>query len=113
MKTQLLSIQPIDNNDSLRVEMSVGDERLSFIFSRSQELIGQTQITVINEDRDFAEVFQFNQHIAGEVMSLVCQAYKGERVQLPADVGDFGTLEEALALQKPRERENFTFAPSS
>ena len=113
MKTQVLSIQSIDNNDSLRVEMSVGGKLHSFVFSRSQELIGQTKISVINEDRDFAEVFQFNQHIAGEVMSLVRHAYKGEKVQLPLDVGDFGTMEEALALQKPRERENLTVAPSS
>jgi hypothetical protein len=113
MKNQVLSIQSIDNNDSLRVEMSVCGKLHSFVFSRSQELIGKTKMAVINEDGNFAEVFQFNQHIAGEVMSLVRQAYKGEKVQLPLDVGDFGTMEEALALQKPRERENLTVAPSS
>ncbi|MBC6456291.1 MAG: hypothetical protein GDA43_26610 [Hormoscilla sp. SP5CHS1] len=34
-------------------------------------------------------------------MKLVRQFYAGNRVKLPQDVGDFGTPEHALALQKP------------
>lgn len=112
MKTQVLSIQPIAHTDSLRVLMSIGSSEHSFTFTRKEELIGQTKIFVIEEDRNFAEVFQFNQQIAGSVMSLVRQFYKGDSVQLPLDVGDFGTMEEALALQKPRERENLSITPS-
>lgn len=113
MKTQVLSIQPIANTDSLSVVMSIGDKQHSFTFSRLEELIGQIKIFVIEEDRYFAEVFQFNQQIAGSVMSLVRQFYKGDSVQLPLYVGDFGTMEEALALQKSRKRENLTIIPSA
>lgn len=113
MKTQVLSIQPIAHTDSLSVLMSVGSEKHSFTFTRREELIGQTKIFVIEEDRNFAFLFQFNQQIAGLVMSLVRQFYKGDSVQLPLYVGDFGTMEEALALQKQRSPENLTITPAS
>ncbi|GFE71887.1 hypothetical protein [Chroococcus sp. FPU101] len=113
MKTQVLDIQSNNNDDSLMVLMSIGEEQRSFIFSRFFDQLGEVKLQVIEHDQEFWETFKFNQQIASEVMSLVRQFYKGEKVQLPLYVGDFGTMEEALALQKPRKPENLTMKPAS
>jgi hypothetical protein len=101
MKTQVLNIQPNTDTNSLKVFMSIGNEQHQFTFFRQFDSFANHQIQIINYDNQFGDTFKFNQHIIGEVISLVRSFFKGNKLFLPQDVGDFGTLEEALALQKP------------
>ncbi len=65
------------------------------------DTLANRQIQIITYEADFGETFKFNQHIVGEVINLVRQIYNGGVVELPIEVGDFGTAEQARALQKP------------
>jgi hypothetical protein len=109
MKPQLLNIQPNTDTNSLKVFMSIGNEQHQFTFLRQFDQIANRQVAIINYNYQFGEIFKFNQHIIDEVMSLVRKFFKGDKLILPQDVGDFGTLEEALALQKPFNQLSSTF----
>ncbi|MGK7877138.1 MAG: hypothetical protein AB4426_28740 [Xenococcaceae cyanobacterium] len=101
MKTLLLNIQPLPDTDSLKVIMSIGDKQHQFTFSRKFDQIGLRQLQIITYESDFGETFKFNQHIIGEVLNLVRQFYRDDVLEFPIDVGNFGTSEQGLALQKP------------
>ena len=101
MKTQVSNIQPLPNVDSLEIWMLIGDKQYQFTFSRKFNSFGKHQLQIITHDSNFGETFKFNQHIVAEVMNIVRQFYNGESVKLPTVVGNFGTSEQALALQKP------------
>lgn len=101
MKTQVLKIEPNTDTNFLKVCMSIGDKQQQFTFSRQFDQIANRQLQIINYDKNFGETFKYNQHIIGEVMSLVRKFFKGDNLALPQEIGDFGTPEEALALQKP------------
>lgn len=101
MKTQVLNIQLNSETNSLKVCMSIGDKQDRFIFLRQFDQIANRQLQIINYDNNFGETFKFNQHIIDEVISLVRKYFKGDKLNLPQDVGDFGTIDEALILQKP------------
>ncbi len=101
MKAHVLNIESVPNNDFLKVWMLIGDDQQEFTFSRKVDQIGNRQLQIISYEDDFGETFKFNQHIVAEVMNLVRHVYQGDRVNLPQEVGDFGTVEQALALQKP------------
>ena len=101
MKTQIKTIEPISNSDSLNVVLLMDQKQHSFTFSRQFDQIGNKELQIITYDREFGETFKFNQHISGEVMNLVKRVYRGESVELPKEVGEFGTETEALASQKP------------
>ena len=101
MKTQVLNIQLNSEANSLKVCMSIGDKQDQFIFLRQFDQIANRQLQIINYDNHFGETFKFNQHIIEEVISLVRKFFKGDKLNLPQDVGDFGTKEEALISQKP------------
>ncbi|MDZ8241588.1 MAG: helicase-related protein [Nostoc sp. ChiQUE01a] len=108
MKTQVLKIQPNTDTNFLNVCMSIGDEQHQFTFSRQFDQIANRQLQIINYDNNFGDTFKYNQHIIGEVMSLVRKFFKGDDLTLPQDIGDFGTPEEALALQKPFNQSSTT-----
>lgn len=108
MKTQILNIKPNTDPNSLKVFMSIGNEQHQFTFLRQFDSFANHQLQIINYDNQFGDTFKFNQHIIGEVMSLVRKFFKGDTLTLPQDVGDFGTLEEALALQKPFNQSSST-----
>ncbi|MHC5675643.1 helicase-related protein [Nostoc sp.] len=108
MKTQVLKIQPNTDTNFLKVCMSIGDEQHQFTFSRQFDQIANRQLQIINYDNNFGDTFKYNQHIIGEVMSLVRKFFKGDELTLPQEIGDFGTPEEALALQKPFNQSSTT-----
>jgi hypothetical protein len=101
MKTQVLTVKPISNSDSLDVVLLIGEEKHSFTFSRQFDQIGEKELQIITYESVFGEMFQFNQQIVSEVMSLVKRVYGGEKVKFPKDVVDFGTPREALDTLKP------------
>ncbi len=101
MKTLVNAIEPINDSDSLKVWLSLDSKQLEANFSRKFHYFGQHQLQIITYDKEFGETFKFNQQIIGEVINLVKQVYRGERVELPANVGDFGTPSSALETIKP------------
>jgi hypothetical protein len=101
MNAKILTVKLAPDGDSLEVWMSIGEKQHQFTFSRKFDSFANRQLQIITYDKEFGEIFKFNQHIIGEVLNLVRQFYKGDNLELPASVGDFGTPEEALALQKP------------
>ncbi len=101
MKTLVNAIEPINDSDSLKVWLSIDSKKLEATFSRKFDDFGQHQLQIITYDKEFGETFKFNQQIIGAVILLVKQVYAGERVDLPAKVGDFGTVESALEMIKP------------
>ncbi len=105
MKTLVNAIEPINDSDSLKVWLSIDSKQLEATFSRKIDNFGQHQLQIITYDKEFGETFKFNQQIIGAVMKLVKQVYGGERVELPANVGDFGTAESALETIKSFKRE--------
>lgn len=101
MRTQILQIQPGNDVNSLKAYMLIGNEQYEFTFSRKFDTIANKQLQLINHDISFGEVFKYNHHIVDEVMNIVRKFFEGENPTLPQDVGDFGTLEDALKQQKP------------
>ncbi|GAC1505140.1 MAG: hypothetical protein NVS2B14_17540 [Chamaesiphon sp.] len=63
-------------------------------------MLANRQVQIITYEPKFGEIFLFNQQIVKEVINLVRQIYNGGVVELPIEVGDFGTPDEALSLQK-------------
>ena len=102
MNTTVLSIQPLEGTNQFIVLMSIGTEREQFTFTIERP--NQEPFVVVGGDVRFGKFFRFNQHIAIEVSKLVGEIYQGKPVELPADVGDFGTPEEAIAQQKPFQK---------
>lgn len=104
MNVKILAIEPGKEADSLDVLMSIGEEQLCFRFVRRLDTIGAQKVQTVNHDDSFWEHFKLNQHIVFKVTRFVLRKYQGELLELPADVGDFGTPEEAIALQKPFQK---------
>ena len=109
MKTQVLTIKPIPNSDSLDVVLLIGSQEQSFTFYRQFDQIGDKELQIITYAQKFGQIFQFNQHIVGEVINLVKKVYEGEKVKFPYQVGDFGTLQEARDTGKPFKREKVKY----
>lgn len=111
MKTQVLSItkiEPIDSAkdklDGLEVVVLLADSQKTFTFTVKKAKIGDRELTSFSEDEQFSQTFQFNDHIGIEITNLVKKVAQGEIINFPISVSDFGTPEEALAIQKPFER---------
>ncbi|HAX77773.1 MAG TPA: hypothetical protein DCY88_18525 [Cyanobacteria bacterium UBA11372] len=103
INTTVLSIQPLEGTNQFIVLMSIGTEREQFTFTIEQP--NQEAFVVVGGDIRFGKFFRFNQHIAIEVSKLVGEIYQGKSVEFPADVGDFGTPEEAIAQQNPWQKQ--------
>ena len=101
MNVKILAIEPGKEADSLDVLMSIGEEQRCFRFVRQFDTIGDRKVQTVNHDDSFWENFKFNQHIVFTVTHFVLRKCQGEALELPADIGDFGLPEEAIAQQKP------------
>ena len=99
MKVKVLIVKP-NGDDSLDVFMSVGTDEYKFRFTRIFDTLAGKTITMINYEPPFWKVFKFNQHIVAEVIKILREIYLGETVDFPRNVGDFGTPQDAIALQK-------------
>ena len=100
MKTQVLTIQRKKDANTFDVWMAIATYKQQFIFTVKLDKIAGRQLQIITYDSEFGKTFKFNQHIIGEVLNLVRQIVGGSQLDFPVDVGDFGTAEEAIALQK-------------
>ncbi|MGL4500532.1 MAG: hypothetical protein ACRCU2_15805 [Planktothrix sp.] len=111
MKTQVLLIKKFERLDSakdkldgLKVVVLLGDSQKTFTFTVKKAKIGDRELSSFSEDEHFSKTFQFNDHIGIEITNLVKKVAQGETLNFPISVRDFGTPEEALAIQKPFER---------
>lgn len=100
MNVKILAVESGKEADSMEVLLSIGEEKKSFRFIREFDLIGGHKIQIIKHEDKFWETFKFNQHIVFKVTELVLGKYRGEVLELPADLGKFGPKVEAIALQK-------------
>lgn len=100
MNVRILAVESGNEADSLDVLLSIGEEKKSFRFIREFDIIGGHKIQIIKHEDKFWETFKFNQHIVFKVTELVLGKYRGEVLELPADLGKLSTKVEAIALQK-------------
>ena len=100
INVKILAVESGNEADSLDVLLSIGEEKKSFRFIREFDLIGGHKIQIIKHEDKFWETFKFNQHIVFKVTELVLGKYRGEVLELPADLGKLSTKVEAIALQK-------------
>ena len=99
MIAKVLSIKQKDSN-TFDIDMSLGAEKYEFVFTVERDAVDE-KFLAIAEDTQFSKLFRFNDHIATSVIKLVAKVINEKIVELPVDVGDFGTCEQALAQQKP------------
>lgn len=105
MKVTVLSIQPALEDTSHEVLLSIGADMHKFLFTTEVNKVGDKLLHTTDGDRNFSEVFKFNQRVAMNVSKLVVKFYNKEIVELPADVGNFVTAEEAVSKLKSFEPE--------
>ncbi len=113
MKTQVLSIKNVESQldsnkrkpNQLEVVVLLGEVTKHFIFTVKQTQLGNRTLLTLVEDTNFSNAFKFNDHIAIQITNLVKDVYQGEIITFPITVGDFGNPKEALAQQKPFNRE--------
>ncbi|MGH7998258.1 MAG: hypothetical protein ACREPR_02190 [Brasilonema sp.] len=91
-------------SDTLQVAMSLGNERYEFMFKLEKEATAPNFVSLL-EDRQFSQLFKFNAPISSQVLKLIAQVIKGEKVEFPVEMGQFYPPEPALAQQKPFEAE--------
>jgi len=76
-----------------------------FLFITDVNKVGDKLLQTTDGDCTFSEIFRFNQRVAMNVSKLVVKFYNKEIVELPADVGNFVTPEEAVSKLKSFESE--------
>jgi len=101
MNVQVLSIKPGQEPNSHEVLLSIGEDRQIFKFTTEVNQVGGRQLQTTQGDRRFSDWFKFNQRVAMNVSELVVKFYNEETVELPADVGNLVTPEEAISQLKP------------
>ncbi|NEP12620.1 MAG: hypothetical protein F6J92_37645 [Symploca sp. SIO1A3] len=101
MNVKVLSIKPRQEPKSYEVLLSIGEDRQIFKFTTEVNQVGGRQLQTTQGERRFSDLFRFNQRVAMNVSKLVVKLYNKEAVELPADVGNFVTPEEAISQLKP------------
>ena len=101
MNVKVLSIKPSQEPNSYEVLLSIGEDRQIFKFTTEVNQVGGRQLQTTQGERRFSDLFRFNQRVAMNVSKLVVKLYNKEAVELPADVGNFVTPEEAISQLKP------------
>lgn len=97
MNVTVLSIKPVREPNCHEVLLSIGGERQVFEFTTEVNRVGEHQLQTTRAEDRFSELFRFNQRVAMNVSQLVVKFYNREAVELPADVGNFVTPEEAVS----------------
>ncbi|HEY9848237.1 MAG TPA: hypothetical protein V6D28_02165 [Leptolyngbyaceae cyanobacterium] len=89
MNVKLLSIEPAKEKDIFNVAILLGNRQHSFTMKGETNIIGDREVHTIMGERDFWEIFKFNQDLAQEVYKLTAKVYNGEDVELPIAIGEF------------------------
>jgi hypothetical protein len=103
MMVKVLSISQ-KTSDSVEVCLSLAEKQDKFLFNLARDL-SDSQFVSIAEESRFSQLFMFNVHIASQILQLIIKVINGEVINFPVDVGYFYSREEALAQQKPFDRE--------
>ncbi|NEQ65395.1 MAG: hypothetical protein F6K21_07840 [Symploca sp. SIO2D2] len=103
MNVKVLSIKPSQEPNSHKVLLLIGGDRRIFKFTTEVNQVGGRQLQTTHGEQGFSDLFRFNQRVAMNVSTLVVKFYNQEAVELPTDVGNFVTPEEAVSKLKPFE----------
>ena len=103
MTVKVLSIKK-KTSDIIEVCLSLAKKQSQFLFTLERDENEPELISIVEESR-FSQFFRFNVHISSHIFQLVIKVMNGEVVNFPVDVGCFYSREEALAQQKPFDRE--------
>lgn len=89
MNAKLLSIEPTPKPGNFKLVVSLGSQCHEFTMTGETDKIADREINVINGDKKFWDLFQFNQHLAQVLYKLTAKAYNGEKIELPQEIGEF------------------------
>jgi hypothetical protein len=87
MKTQVLSIQPLQRH-CVQVQMLIGNTECHFVFSRKIQQIENRQLEIISYEKKVENLLRFHPEILDRLIDLVRKFDKGEKVKLPTVVGN-------------------------
>lgn len=96
MKTKLISLEVDKINHRFTVEVLIGDKKETFTGSIETARIADRAIEGVKGDREFLEFFRWNQNLAVAIYQTILQAYRGENLELPREIGNFIPREESL-----------------
>lgn len=89
MNVKVMSIEPTAEAGKFTVVVSIGESCHEFTMTGETDKIGDRELHVINGDKKFWDLFQFNQHLAQVLYKLTAKAYNGESIELPQRIGQF------------------------
>ena len=102
MKTTAIAIEPHPADvTSFSVSVSIGTELHTFILNVQIVSVAGREVQAVSGNDAFEQTFAFNPHLSLAIGQLVSNVYNQETVELPVELGDFGTDEAAIAMQKP------------
>jgi hypothetical protein len=101
MNTRVIAIKPLAISNSYDASVSIGENRYSFLFEFESDTIADLPVELLKRDDRFVSMFSFNHNLAEHITALIFKVHKGESVDFPVDVGEFGTYEEAMIQMKP------------
>jgi formyltetrahydrofolate synthetase len=102
MNVEVLSIEPAKDKGIFNVVVSVENERHQFTMKGETEIIANKELHAISGDKDFCELFKFNQHLAQKMYKLIAKVYNNEAVELPVLIGELYPAKVTLASLKKR-----------
>ena len=97
MNVKVLSIKPARKSNCHEVLLSIGGERQVFKFTTEVNRVGDRLLQTTWGEERFSDVFRLDRRVAMNVSQLVVKFYNKEAIELPADVGNFVTPEEAVS----------------
>lgn len=110
MNVQVLKIELSSDANSWEVWLALPNQQLSFRFVRETVPVGKYEGWSLTTESRFYQLLQFNQHITHQVNQLLQRVIRGERVELPVDVGQFYSPEAAQAEMARRRTETAAVA---
>ena len=75
----------------------IGEERQFFKFITEVNRVGDRLLQTTWGEERFSDLFRLDRRVAMNVSQLVVKFYNHEAIELPADVGNFVTPEEAVS----------------
>jgi len=111
MKTTAIAIEPHPADATVfSVSVSIGTELHTFILNVKTVSVAGREVQAVSGNDAFEQTFAFNPHLSLAIGQLVSKMYNQEAVELPLELGDFGTAATAIATQKPFRESSLSLA---
>lgn len=89
MRAKILSITPRSQHQPFYdVVLTVGDETVQGRFNSQPDYIGELDVWLLSPDKDLVDRFRRHQDVMSTMTQLVSRINLGEKVTLPAVVGE-------------------------